>query len=81
MNTRVEGWWEGIVRDFGIDMYTLVYLKWITNKNLLYSTGNYIQYPLINHNGKEYEKVHTQLNHFAVHQKHNIVNQLYFNKN
>ena len=28
------------------------------NKVLLYSTGNYIQYhfPLINHNGKEYEK-------------------------
>ena len=23
---------------------------------LLYSTGNYIQYPLINHSGKEYEK-------------------------
>ena len=23
---------------------------------LLYSTGNYIQYPVINHNGKEYEK-------------------------
>ena len=23
---------------------------------LLYSTGNYIQYPVTNHNGKEYEK-------------------------
>ena len=23
---------------------------------LLYSTGNYIQYPSVNHNGKEYEK-------------------------
>ena len=22
----------------------------------VYSTGNYIQYPMINHNGKEYEK-------------------------
>ena len=22
----------------------------------VYSTGNYIQYPVINHNGKEYEK-------------------------
>ena len=22
----------------------------------LYNTGNYIQYPVINHNGKEYEK-------------------------
>ena len=26
------------------------------NKVLLYSTGNYIQYPILNHNGKEYEK-------------------------
>ena len=27
-------------REFGMDMYTLLYLKWITNKDLLYSTGN-----------------------------------------
>ena len=26
------------------------------NKVLLYSTGNYIHYPVINHNGKEREK-------------------------
>ena len=38
-----EGWGEGIVREFGIDMYTLLYLKWITNKDLLYSTGNSAQ--------------------------------------
>ena len=31
---------EGIVREFGMDRYTLLYLKWITNKDLLYSTGN-----------------------------------------
>ena len=37
-------------------MYTLLYLKEITNKDLLYSIGNYIQYLVINHNGKEYEK-------------------------
>jgi len=30
---------ERIVREFGMDMYTLLYLKWITNKDLLYSTG------------------------------------------
>ena len=24
---------------------------------IVYSTGEYIQYPVINHNGKEYEKV------------------------
>ena len=34
---------EGIVRDFGNVMYTLLYLKWITNKNLWYSTWNSAQ--------------------------------------
>ena len=28
--------------------------EWINNKALLDSTGNYIQYPVINHHGKEY---------------------------
>ena len=31
--------WKGIVRKFGMDMYTLLCLKWVTNKDLLYSTG------------------------------------------
>ena len=39
-----EGWCEGIVREFGMDMYTLLYLKWITNKDSLYSTWNPAQY-------------------------------------
>ena len=34
---------EGIVRELGIDMYTLLYLKWITNKDPLYSTWNSAQ--------------------------------------
>ena len=33
-----------LVMEFGMDMYTLLYLKWITNKSLLYSTGNPDQY-------------------------------------
>ena len=28
MVTRGEGWGEGIVREFGIYMYTLLHLKW-----------------------------------------------------
>ena len=48
---------------------------------LLYSTGNYIQHLVMNHNGKEYEKeyicvcvcvytyIYICLSHFAVHQK------------
>ena len=31
-----EGRGEGILREFGVDMYTLLCLKWITNKDLLY---------------------------------------------
>ena len=34
----------------------LLYIGWIKNKVLLYSTGNYIQHPVTNHNGKGYEK-------------------------
>ena len=44
MVTRAGKWWGGIVREFGIHMYTLLYLKRITNKDLLYSTGNAAQY-------------------------------------
>ena len=32
-----------MVREFGISMYTLLYLKCITNKDLLPSTGNSAQ--------------------------------------
>ena len=35
MVVREEGWGEGIVQEFGILMYTQLYLKWITNKVLL----------------------------------------------
>ena len=31
---------EGIAREFGKAMYTLLHSKWITSKDLLYSTGN-----------------------------------------
>ena len=31
-------------------------MEWINNEVLLYNAGNYIQYLVINHNGKEYEK-------------------------
>ena len=41
-------------RGFGISRCKLLYIKWINNKALPYSTGNYIQYPVINHIGEEY---------------------------
>ena len=34
----------------------LLYIGWINNKVLLYSIEKYIQYPVINLNGKEYEQ-------------------------
>ena len=30
----------------------LLCIEWINNKVLLYSTGNYIQYPMVNNMGK-----------------------------
>ena len=45
----------GIDWEFGISRCKLVYIGWI-NKVLLDSIGNYIQYPVKNHHGKEYEK-------------------------
>ena len=40
--------------EVGISRCKLSYIEWINSKGLLHSTGDYIQYPLMNHNGKEY---------------------------
>ena len=34
---------EEIIREFWINMYTLLYLKWITNKVILYRTWTSVQ--------------------------------------
>ena len=44
---KVEGGGRGKKWKFGISRCKLVYIEWINNKVLLYSTGNYIQYPVI----------------------------------
>ena len=46
---------ERINQEYGINRYTLTYIKYI-NKDLLCSTGNYIQYLVMVYNGKELEK-------------------------
>ena len=53
-----RGEWGGGGRDweFGVSRCKLVYIGWINNKVLLYSTGNYIQYPMINHMEKNVKK-------------------------
>ena len=48
-----EGAEGGMEQEVGVSRCKLVYIGWI-NKVLLYSTENYIQYPMLNHNGKEY---------------------------
>ena len=54
MVARGSGGERGKDWEFEIGRCKLVYTGWINNKVLLYSTGNYIQYPVTNHNGKEY---------------------------
>ena len=44
------GWTESL----GLVECKPLHLEWIENKVLVYSTGNYTQYPVINHNGKEH---------------------------
>ena len=67
-----------LVVEFGINRGKLLYIEWINNKVLLYSTGNYIQYPVTNHNEKEY--IYIFFTSLYRRNEHNIVNQLYFNK-
>ena len=48
---RGEAWGRG---EFGMDMYTLLHLKWITNKDLPCSTGNSVQCYVTVWTGKEF---------------------------
>ena len=52
--TNRKGIGGGIEWDVRGSKSRLLYIAWINNKILLYSTGNYIQYPMKNHNEKEY---------------------------
>ena len=65
--------WGRIVREFGIDMYTLLFLKWITDKDLLYTTVNVAQCYMVAWKGGEFGRkwihVCVWLSPFAVHLK------------
>ena len=67
-----------------MNRYTLVYIKQVNNKDLLYRTGSYIQYLVMTYSGKESEKEYVYIylyislyiyikyrymNHFVVHLK------------
>ena len=64
---------DGMVREFGMDAYTLVYLKWMNNKDPLYSTWNSVQCYVAAWMGQEFggEWIHMYawLSPFAVHLK------------
>ena len=59
--------------EIGIDIYRLLYVEEITNKNLMNSTENSIQYSVRPYLGieskKEWIYVYVKLTHFAVQQK------------
>ena len=66
-----KGLGEGIVRDFGKVMHTVLYLKWVTHNDLLSSTGNSAQYYLAawmgGEFGEEWIYVYGRLSPFTVH--------------
>ena len=51
MENRLEG---GMMKEFRISKCKLLHIEQVNNKILSYHTGNYIQYPIINHCEKEY---------------------------
>ena len=46
----------GINWEIGTDTYTLLYIKQITNKDLLYMTGNSTQYSVMAYMGEKFKK-------------------------
>ena len=60
MVARGKALGKGMIRQFSTNMYTLLHLKWLTNKVLLYSTGNSAQCYVAVWMGGEFggEKIH-----------------------
>ena len=62
-----------MVREFGTDMYALLYLKWITSRNLLCSTWNsaqcYVAAWMGGEPGGDWIHVYLRLSPFTVHLK------------
>ena len=78
---------RGINWEIRSDIYTLLYIKQITNKDLLYSTGNSTQYSAMTYVEKESKKEQIYVNICITYllccipETNNIVNQLCSNKN
>ena len=77
-----ETGWRGTNRGLGIDMYTLLYLKWMTGRDLLCSTENSAQCYVAAWMGGEFGEngcicVYDQVPLRPTWSCHNIVNWLY----
>ena len=63
----------GVVREFGMVIHIMLYLKWITNKDLLYSTGpsaqSYMAAWMEGEFGEEWIHVYVCLSPFTSHLK------------
>ena len=65
---------DGIVREFEVNMYILLYFKWITKKDLLYSTVQnsaecYVEFWMGGIFEREWIHVYVSLSHSAVNLK------------
>ena len=67
---------EGIIREFGINMYTLLYLKWITHCLTQGTQVSVMGQPGWEGSWGENGYMCIRLSPFAAHLKHNVVNQL-----
>ena len=56
MNSETQRDTSRFCPEIGIDTYTLLCIKQVTNKDLLYSTGNSTQYSIMACTGKESKK-------------------------
>ena len=56
MVTKGDRWWGGTNWGVSIGICILWYMEWLVNRDLLYSTGNSTQYPIITYMRKEPEK-------------------------
>ena len=68
MITKGETLRGGINWELGIDIYTIVYMECMSNKNLLYNTGKSTLYSVVTYvrkeSGKEWIYVCVELIHF-----------------
>ena len=57
-----QGERQGVINwEFGLSRCKVLYIERTNNQVLLYTTGNYMLYPVINHNGKEHQEEYIRI--------------------